>query len=1065
MTARLPGKLASLLREPEFDVAVVCGLGGGGPALVRTLAAACTPEWRPADPDRSGDAAFDTYPWPGGVLIDMVGRAGHGPRPDRVPHLPDHSRRIVLVRDLRTGQRVGTRELVDLTADGTDARIFKELLAEECGLGAAAAEAVAERWGNATALIPDLATALERERAWNTEPDAVALCAELPLVVDLMHDLQELGTGPFDLGRVLCMFDPPVMELDEVWSTLASELSPRGYTVSDLSRFLLLAPGLVDLTRSGSRTLVSPASPLAATLLESFVPPSAAEHLRLYHALRDLSTRRVEDGLELQPGLRRQIPRQARRGQALHDLTEDMPALLCCDPKSLITELEGGPARLSGPGARAVLLSAHRLFEAVEPAGYLELAGSRMGPETFGRRPPSDLVRRPWRTEWAKSQMVHTHRVLMDRTSPILAVCTADGAAGRTADGAIGRLEDTFGGCSDGSLWNFDPMGRPRLLWRDPSRMAEIRAVAAARVGERTLVAAGTSDHAVMVVDRASGGLVWRDEDAHSDPLSVLAIGGPADSPVLFSAGVGGRIWAHSLDGPTAEGSPLYGHGSEIRGLAVAETRIGELLVFGAVDGTVGVVEAAGGRLLAVTSEFTEVLNAVDLLVDGAALTIFGGTSSGRVVRLGWRTSGATLTKTPEGAPAPLRVLPDLTSHGAAVNGVRVVPGSGGEEAALISCSSDHTWRWTLTGSTRSVAVSGHTGPIWSATAAAYAGRRYVVSSGGDGATCLWLVDQVLNEEIELKQHSWHVGGVSSIVAARDAGDRVAVVTGGRDGHVRAWRTDLVGDGAKLTAHAGEISALGCAFDEDRLRIVSGSLDGPLRLTEVAAGSAPTSVILGIAHEGVTALSLGRPDARWILVSGGLDGTLTVWDLDTRLPLDTVSACRYGAVSSLAFSADRSSGEFIVGGQDGTLALWDADSLEENRRSNVKASVLGICAIPGTRLGWVAGLSDGKIAVIRDLGSHAEQISYIPAHSGEVRTVVCFALGGRVIVGSAGVDRSLRVFDLETRTLLLEISLDGYATCAAQAAPFLAVGSSAGAALFELSPNLVNLRHTRSGAS
>ncbi len=85
--------------------------------------------------------------------------------------------------------------------------------------------------------------------------------------------------------------------------------------------------------------------------------------------------------------------------------------------------------------------------------------------------------------------------------------------------------------------------------------MAEIRAVAAARVGERTLVAAGTSDHAVMVVDRASGGLVWRDEDAHSDPLSVLAIGGPADSPVLFSAGVGGQIWA-----PPWTGRPRTDH-------------------------------------------------------------------------------------------------------------------------------------------------------------------------------------------------------------------------------------------------------------------------------------------------------------------------------------------------------------------------------------------------------------------------------------------------------------------------------------------------------------------------
>ncbi len=136
-----------------------------------------------------------------------------------------------------------------------------------------------------------------------------------------------------------------------------------------------------------------------------------------------------------------------------------MPALLCCDPKSLITELEGGPAHLSGPGARAVLLSAHRLFEAVEPAWLSGAGGKPDGTGDLRQAPAPDLVRRPWRTEWAKSQMVHTHRVLMDRTSPILAVCTADDAAGRTADGAIGRLEDTFGGCSDGSLWNFDPMG------------------------------------------------------------------------------------------------------------------------------------------------------------------------------------------------------------------------------------------------------------------------------------------------------------------------------------------------------------------------------------------------------------------------------------------------------------------------------------------------------------------------------------------------------------------------------------------------------------------------------
>ncbi len=93
-----------------------------------------------------------------------------------------------------------------------------------------------------------------------------------------------------------------------------------------------------------------------------------------------------------------------------------------------------------------------------------------------------------------------------------------------------------------------------------------------------------------------------------------------------------------------------------------------------------GVVEADGGRLLAVISEFTEVLNAVDLLVDGATLTIFGGTSSGRVVRLGWRTAGtagATLTKTPEGhRPAARAAGPDEPRRGG--ERVRVVPGKAG---------------------------------------------------------------------------------------------------------------------------------------------------------------------------------------------------------------------------------------------------------------------------------------------------------------------------------------------------------------------------------------------------
>jgi hypothetical protein len=105
----------------------------------------------------------------------------------------------------------------------------------------------------------------------------------------------------------------------------------------------------------------------------------------------------------------------------------------------------------------------------------------------------------------------------------------------------------------------------------------------------------------------------------------------------------------------------------------------------------------------------------------------------------------------------------------------------------------------------------------------------------------------------------------------------------------------------------------------------------------------------------------------------------------------------------------------------------------------------------------VAGLADGNVAIIHDLGMHAEDISYIQAHNGEVRAVSSFMLAGRSVVASAGLDRRLRLFDLDTRAQLLEVALDGYAMCAAAQSPFLAAGTSAGAVVLRFADDLLSL--------
>ena len=511
------------------------------------------------------------------------------------------------------------------------------------------------------------------------------------------------------------------------------------------------------------------------------------------------------------------------------------------------------------------------------------------------------------------------------------------------------------------------------------------------------------------------------------------------------------RSCRHPLRDGAGRGEVVYTHGSEIRDIQVIEVDGAELIFFCAVDGVVGVIRYADGVAIALWHIAEEVLNSVAAAIDGDMLLLAAGTSQGSIRQL--RIPPRSLRKN---GSRRSEEWGELTRHFQAINCVKIIPE--GDNLVVLSGSSDGSWQWNDRDGIRQRAL-GHVGPVWSIDVMEAPTRRYVITAGGEGSCRLWLIDAVLDERIANSQPLAHRGPVSAVELAADPIEEILVITGGADGDVRAAAPNLPEGGELLTRHESEISALlAVSIEGDRSHIVSGSVDGTLRLSPAVAEEDHKSVVLGVAHEGVTSLSCGRLGEITELVSGGMDGTITAWDLDTRSPSSTVQGCRYGSVRDLCHLADRGEGLLVVGGQDGRLSLFRGESLEPcGEPLQLDAGVLCLSTLPGSRMGLLAGLMDGRVAVVKEIGLYEPSIHYIKASDNEIRGIDTLILGGRLFLACAGLDQRLRLLDIESGEEMIDIELDGYALTLKALGASVGIGTSAGAGVIAYPTNMIAL--------
>jgi WD40 repeat protein/serine/threonine protein kinase len=305
-----------------------------------------------------------------------------------------------------------------------------------------------------------------------------------------------------------------------------------------------------------------------------------------------------------------------------------------------------------------------------------------------------------------------------------------------------------------------------------------------------------------------------------------------------------------------------------------------------------------------------------------------------------------------------------------------------------------------------------HFSPDEKSTARFSADGNLVLTLGEDGAARLWQVAAERAGPTFFPQSGW----VSAMAFSPD-GRLVAI--GGYGPDVGIWE---IASGKRLGAplvHPEGVRTM--AFSADGSMLVTGSIDGQARLWKTATG-ARLALPAGVgrsdignhkparqtfAHDSWVTSAAISPDNKRLL-TGTLDGKLTIWELDTAK--DPVQLLTHRApITALAFSPDGQS--FLTGSADFTARLWRSASLEP----------IGVTLDHQGQVWAVAFSPDGRLALT---GSGDKTVRFWETGTGSavggplldqgpIRTLACAPDGRTIFVG--GWQNPSRLWDETTR--------------------------------------------------
>ena len=238
-----------------------------------------------------------------------------------------------------------------------------------------------------------------------------------------------------------------------------------------------------------------------------------------------------------------------------------------------------------------------------------------------------------------------------------------------------------------------------------------------------------------------------------------------------------------------------------------------------------------------------------------------------------------------------------------------------------------------------------------------------------------------------------------NILTVSSSPDGALFAAAGTDTDVRVWKA--AGEPVELLAgHTNWIRSL--AFDDTSRYLASGSSDGAVRIWD----------LVGHEHRCIDAHEMRIWAVTWLgdrVITASQDQTIKVWDAHGG----TLQQVLRGHAARVLALAVGPSGMLLSGGSDGTIRVWSVDSPEPLAVLELGSEIASIAV--GSRLAAAAS-TDGRIWML-DLSDRDLRTDSVLTPEGSAVNAVRFSPGEERLV-SAHDDGFIRVWDVATGTLL-----------------------------------------------